>query len=115
MGAGNRALGKRTGRNQFGVTADDMEALRAQLAAQESVRTRYVIGKNGAIAELSCCPHCKSASGYFRKVRISGDSECRYNYDGTEAPNEPLHQGLYYAEQKTLFCVDCKRAIGTAK
>jgi hypothetical protein len=115
MGAGNRALGTRAGRNQFDITAEDMAELRKQLESPASVRTKYEIGKNGAIAELKCCPHCKSTEGYFRNVRISGDSEYRYNYDGSNAINEHLHDTLDYVEKKTLFCVDCKRPVGLAK
>jgi hypothetical protein len=115
MGSGNRALGDRSGRNQFDVTQEDMAAIRKQLETQVSVRTKYEIGKNGAIAELKHCPHCNSSSGYFRKVRISGESEFRYNFDGTDAINEHLHDSLDYIEQKTLFCVECKQPIGTAK
>ncbi|WP_298151105.1 hypothetical protein [Flavobacterium sp.] len=76
---------------------------------------KYAIGKNGAIGELKSCPHCQSTGGYFRNMRMSGETEYHYNYDGTDAINDHIHDGLNYVEQKTLFCIDCKKPIGSAK
>jgi uncharacterized Zn ribbon protein len=73
---------------------------------------RYKIGKNGAVSELSCCPHCQSEYGYYRTVRMSGESDCHYNFDGSETDNSQLHDHLDYKEKKTMFCRECRKPIG---
>lgn len=61
------------------------------------------------------CPHC-GHDEYYRRMRISGESEYRYNFDGkTAAYNGHIHENLDYVEQKTMYCCQCHKKVGVAK
>ena len=60
------------------------------------------------------CPYCGSSIGYYRKCTISGRSQFNYNFDGTSGDNESLHEPIRYAEQKTMYCLECDHKIGVS-
>jgi len=102
--------------NNLKMTPEEIARAKAIIAKHKKhTPTKIEIEKNGVAADLSCCPHCRSNSGYYRNVRISGETICNYNYDGSDDLNEHIHDHLKYREQKTMFCKDCKQPIGYAK
>lgn len=72
--------------------------------------------------DLSECPHCGSQEGFYRIIYIKGESEYHYNFPGTVivperdvVTNEHLHEALNYRENKTAFCIDCRKPIKELK
>lgn len=61
--------------------------------------------------ELTHCPKCGNDE-FYRKGRVSGHYEYQYRFDGGEANNGGLHEGLSYKEQKTCFCSKCHHNLG---
>ena len=61
---------------------------------------------------LSQCPHC-GCKEYYVFCRMSGKAPYHYRYDGETADNTHLHDYLKYTEQKTMYCSDCQKKIGT--
>jgi hypothetical protein len=59
------------------------------------------------------CPHC-GCDEYYRRIRFSGVGAYRRRFDGEHADNTELHDPLVYTEQKTMYCGDCHKALGSA-
>ena len=71
----------------------------------------------GYITDLKCCPKCgDDYGGVYRKVKMSGNSEYNYSFDGgEEADNSHLHDGLSYKSSASIYCRSCDARIGKAK
>lgn len=65
--------------------------------------------------EIDCCPHCGSNSGFYCKEFVSGKTEWRYNYDGSDADNTEAYDHLKIREGKIAYCQDCNKKILTKK
>lgn len=62
------------------------------------------------VANMECCPHC-GHDEFYRKTRLSGYTEFRYRFDGEDAENSHMHDGLNYKESKTAYCCACHKPI----
>ncbi|MBW4083599.1 hypothetical protein [Paenibacillus sp. S150] len=62
--------------------------------------------------EMEECPHCGSDEGFYEKQTVSGKAEYRYAFDGSEAENGELHEGLTYKRRsKFAFCCSCHKKL----
>lgn len=58
-------------------------------------------------APVSCCPKCGSDVGYYTKDYASGPVYYNHNYDGTEADNSEMYNGLVFTRGKYAYCLAC--------
>lgn len=61
--------------------------------------------------KLTNCPNC-GHDEFYRKGHASGYFSYHYRFDGQDAHNENLHDGLTYKENKTCFCSNCHLKLG---
>ncbi|RXZ84607.1 hypothetical protein EBB07_00905 [Paenibacillaceae bacterium] len=58
------------------------------------------------------CSHCKSDEGYYEKYTASGETVFYHNFDGSEADNGEMHEGLTYKlRSKFAFCRNCEKKL----
>lgn len=61
--------------------------------------------------DIKECPYCGNDEYYIHQ-RISGRTEFRGRYDGTEADNGHLHDGLNYIDiGKFAYCTKCRKCV----
>jgi hypothetical protein len=60
---------------------------------------------------LEACPKCGSDEGYYTKETASGTIRYRYNYDGSEAENGDMYDGLSYKGGKWAYCLSCDKRL----
>lgn len=60
---------------------------------------------------LTNCPNC-GHDEFYRNGHASGSYAYYYRFDGEEANNGNLHDGLTYKENKTCFCSQCHLSLG---
>ncbi|WP_162944228.1 hypothetical protein [Paenibacillus aceti] len=56
------------------------------------------------------CPHCGGGS-YYQKYQVSGPSRAYSNFDGTEAENGEMYEGLTYRGGKYAYCAGCHKRL----
>jgi hypothetical protein len=83
-------------------------------------RRRYLDDKGASIPSIGGdgdmtmkeCPHCGSDEGYYEKITVSGKSIYRYNFDGSEAENGDMYDGLSYKRRSNFaYCLECEKRI----
>lgn len=57
------------------------------------------------------CPYCNSKEGYYTKIQVKGSMIYRYNYDGSEADNGDMYDGLTYTSGKCAYCLSCDKRL----
>lgn len=57
------------------------------------------------------CPHCGSVSGFYTKEQATGTVVIRFNYDGSEAENGSMYDGLTYKGGKVAYCTNCNKKL----
>lgn len=62
-------------------------------------------------SELKCCPFC-GCEEYYEKQYVRGTIEYISRFDGEEADNSELYEGLLYDCSGRVYCVDCGRYLG---
>lgn len=61
---------------------------------------------------MNQCPHCGSDNGYYEKYTVSGNTICRHKFDGGEAENGDMHEGLSYKlRSKFAYCTACHKRL----
>ncbi|MCP5006877.1 MAG: hypothetical protein GY941_23465 [Planctomycetes bacterium] len=82
--------------------------------------------------KIKSCPHCGSTYGFYRKCNIKGTTEIHHNFPGTkiiskaivgcsgppdtnEMDNGEMYDCLEYKENKTAFCIECRKPIRELK
>lgn len=61
--------------------------------------------------DLKCCPFCGS-EGFYVKQYAYGTIICRERFDGEEACNEDLYDGLIYKYSGRAYCLGCEKYLG---
>lgn len=61
--------------------------------------------------ELKCCPFCGNKE-YYEKMKVSGISIYRSRFDGEEAENSEMYDGLYFNGSGRVYCSKCNRYLG---
>ena len=60
---------------------------------------------------LSCCPYCGSEE-YYTVQNASGKVFYRERFDGEEAENGAMYEGLRYKQAgKYAYCCDCNKRL----
>ena len=62
-------------------------------------------------ADLKCCPFCDSEVFYVKQYAY-GTMICRERFDGKEAHNEDLYDGLSYKYSGRAYCLNCGKYLG---
>ncbi len=66
----------------------------------------------GVSVKMEKCPHCESDEGYYEKYYVSGSAMYRHRFDGNEAENGDMHEGLSYKlKSKFAFCIECHKRL----
>lgn len=60
--------------------------------------------------ELEKCPHCGCGS-YYTKMQANGPIKTYFNFDGTEAENGEMYEGLSYRGGKYAYCANCHKRL----
>lgn len=61
--------------------------------------------------DIKECPYCGNDEYYIHQ-RISGRAEFKARYDGEEADNGHLHNGLDYTDiGKFAYCTECRKRV----
>ncbi len=61
--------------------------------------------------DLKSCPFCGSEEFYVKQYAY-GTMICRERFDGEEANNEDLFEGLNYKSSGRAYCLSCDRYLG---
>lgn len=64
--------------------------------------------------DLKCCPFC-DCDEFYTKQYAYGTIICRGRFDGEEAHNEDLYDGLCYKDSGRTYCLDCNRYLGNVE
>ena len=62
-------------------------------------------------SELECCPFC-GYDEYFTKQYMYGTAQYNERFDGEEAHNESLYDGLYAKYSGRCYCRNCYKFLG---
>ncbi len=62
--------------------------------------------------DLKCCPFCDSEEFYVKEYAY-GTIICRERFDGEEAHNEDLYDGLNYKYSGRAYCLNCGKYLGS--
>lgn len=66
------------------------------------------------IENLKCCPYCGGET-WYRLQTYKGTCEFRTNFDGTEAENDDMYDGVEYKfKDKFAYCTSCNEKIAIA-
>ena len=57
------------------------------------------------------CPHCHSDEGYYTKSTYKGKGIFRFNFDGSEAENGDMYDGLVETQSKYVYCLNCDKRL----
>lgn len=64
-------------------------------------------------SELACCPFC-GCKTFFQRYRYSGTGLYSMNFDGSEADNTEMYEGLPSKSSGRAYCYECGKYIGNA-
>ncbi|MET3658358.1 hypothetical protein [Sporosarcina psychrophila] len=68
------------------------------------------------IPPIEKCPHCASNEEFYSKLTITGSTVLYHNYDGSDAENSGLYDGLNEKQSKYAYCSNChKRLFGMSE
>lgn len=59
---------------------------------------------------MRTCPNCGSEH-YYVKMNFSGSGNFNYRFDGKEADNSEMHDGIRYSYGKFAYCVECNKRL----
>lgn len=59
------------------------------------------------------CKFCGSEEFYV-KEKVTATIEFYYRFDGVEADNSSMHDGLKYKRHKKAYCNECEKCLGDA-
>lgn len=60
---------------------------------------------------LRCCPYC-GCEEYYEKMTVSGISIFRSRFDGEEAENTEMYDGLDFHGSGRVYCSECNMYLG---
>lgn len=65
------------------------------------------------LTDLTECPFC-GCEEFYTKDRVHGTLRYRERFDGDEADNSTLYDGLVlvHTKYRRVFCVDCESLLG---
>lgn len=61
--------------------------------------------------DLTCCPFCGSGV-FYEKEQAYGNIEYNSRFDGEEAKNYDMYEGLSYHSSGRCYCRDCDKYLG---
>ena len=61
--------------------------------------------------DLTCCPFCGSEI-FYEKEQAYGNIEFNSRFDGKEAENYDLYEGLSFRSSGRCYCRDCNKYLG---
>ena len=62
------------------------------------------------VSELTECPYCGSETFYYN-CKVLGTVATHVNFDGSQADNYEMHDGLRYEPMRSAYCSQCQRKI----
>lgn len=62
-------------------------------------------------SELAKCPFCGSEK-YYMNCYCFGRVRCNLRFDGEEADNTTMYDGLSIKQLKRVYCFHCKKYLG---
>lgn len=62
-------------------------------------------------APIDKCPHCGSNYGYYTKDYIVGKCNYNFHFDGSEAYNGAMYDGLLHRFGKYAYCTNCNKRL----
>lgn len=62
------------------------------------------------VSELTESPHCGSGSYYYLST-VSGHATTWVNFDGSDADNTEMYNGIGHKTLKFVFCAECEKKI----
>lgn len=65
-------------------------------------------------SDLKCCPFC-GCDEFYEKQYAYGTIMFRGRFDGKEAHNEELYDGLSYKYSGKTYCLQCNKYLGNIK
>lgn len=63
------------------------------------------------LSDLEACPFCGGAQ-YFERRAVRGAVTYFSRFDGKEADNSNMHEGLVYSGGKRVWCAECGKLLG---
>lgn len=57
------------------------------------------------------CPHCGNEESYYVKQEARGPIYYLINFDGSEADNTEMYEGLRYTTGKYGYCSGCNKRL----
>ena len=63
------------------------------------------------IAPIDFCPHCGSNEGFYTKMQARGSVINRMNFDGSEAENGDMYEGLRFVGGEYAWCQHCHKRL----
>lgn len=57
------------------------------------------------------CPYCNNTYDFYTKDYICGTSWYNYKFDGSEADNGEMYNGLKHTQGKYAYCGSCNRKL----
>lgn len=60
---------------------------------------------------MVCCKHCGSTDGFYTKNSYKGSGIVRFNFDGSEAENGTMYDGLTHTQSKYTYCLSCDKRL----
>ena len=64
-----------------------------------------------SIASIESCTHCGSDEGYYTKDYVKGHTVTRFTFDGSEAENTDMYEGLSHRMGKVAYCLNCHKRL----
>ena len=61
--------------------------------------------------DLQSCPFC-GCEMYYEKQKVYGNIEYNCMFNGKEAPNYEMYDGLSHTYSGNCYCRDCKKYLG---
>lgn len=62
-------------------------------------------------SDLKCCPFCDSDT-FYERTRVRGTMTYYLRFDGEEAHNEEMYDGLDYKSSGRVWCANCGNYLG---
>lgn len=60
---------------------------------------------------VESCPYCNSKKGFYTKEQVTGSVWYNHNFDGSEAENGLMYDGLHYKGGKVAYCRSCDKKL----
>lgn len=64
-------------------------------------------------SDLESCPFC-GCKMYYEKQTVKGKVEFNSLFNGEEAPNYDLYEGLTHTYSGRCYCLDCNKYLGNS-